>query len=422
MKSIHAVLVCLLVLLLVSTTGASAQPVTPASRFAPARFYAAPLPGATTLAQFDPSEGWHGGTLSVVQTPWGDSNALLIAADGEDASAEANVAMDLSSAQLRLTFNTQSADAIDHISVVFDTSGGAFQRTFRTDLTEINVSPGNYVVNNGWNAIAKPRRFAYSPSNLTPDQWANVNAVRLIVAPKPGKQASVLFTRLESMPNPPHGIVTFTFDHVPAVVPQRIPPILAAHGYRATAFVTPGWVGKTIDRPWASIDQLKQLQAQGWDIGLHAWNDHPDFTKLQPGQAQFQMIQGAAWLDDNGFSKPMRLWASPEATWNEQVLTMASQYFDACRCANGSGTFPPEDKFLIRAIGVQHNETPDQVVDWVRMTAREHEWLILNFHYFDEGTYDFSYDTDKFAQLVDGVSQVPDIDVMNLSEAIRRLQ
>ncbi len=385
------------------------------------RHFASPLPGATTIASFTTEEQWQGGVLQHVNAPWGDISALLVTADDGEASADANVGADFSNNNLRLTFYTDSADAIDHISVVFDAGIGDFSRIFRTDLTEIHVSPGNYVVNNGWNTVAKPRRFAYSPSNLAPDDWANVGAMRLIVGTKPGKQASVLFARLEALPMPDRGIISLTFDHVPSNVPQRIPPILKAHGFAASAFVTPGWVGRNLDRPWATLDQLKAMHAAGWDIGLHAWNEHPDFTKLQPGQARFQLIQGATWLDDNGFSKPLRLWASPEATWNNEVLGMAAQYFDACRCGNGSGTYPPEDRFLVRAIGVIQSETPAELLDWVRGAGRDREWLILNFHYFDEGSYEYSYNTAQFAEFVDGLSRIDGIDVMTLSQALQRL-
>lgn len=384
------------------------------------RHFASPLPGATTIATFSADEPWSGGDQQTITTPWGDSSALILSADGGETSAAASMDVDLSNSNLRLTFYTESADALDHVSLVFDVGTGDWSRIYRMDLTEINVSPGNYVVNNGWNAVAKPRRFAYSPSHLGDDDWAHIDAVRLIVGAKPGRQARVSFVRIETVPMPARGFVSITFDHVPANVPNTIGPILRARGYAASAFVTPGYVGGTQDRPWARLDQLQALHAQGWDIGLHAWSGHPDFTKLQPGQAQFQLAQGAAWLDDNGFSKPTRLWASPEATWNGVVLGIASDYFDACRCGNGSGTYPPEDKFLIRAIGVIQSETPDQLLDWVRAAAINREWLILNFHYFDEGSYEYSYDSAKFAQFVDGIAATG-VDVMTISQALARL-
>jgi peptidoglycan/xylan/chitin deacetylase (PgdA/CDA1 family) len=386
------------------------------------RHFAAPLPGASILASFDPQEGWRGGSQLLIPAPWGDSSALLLSAtDGGVASADLPVSADLSSNNVRLVFFTGSAAALDEIGLTFDVGGdGSFANTFQTDLTEINVSPGNYTVNNGWNAVAKPKRFDYSPARLPVEALSNVDAIRVSIRARPGMTASVLFVRLELLPLPARGIVTLTFDHVPAIVPQRIAPIVQSHGYQASFFVTPEWVGRTTDRQWASVDELRPYHAAGWDVGLHAWVGHPDFTKLDVGQARSQLLQGAAWLDDQGFSSPRRLWASPEATWNQAVISLAQQYFDACRCADGWSTFPPDDRYLIRAIGVQHNQSADDLLELARTAAEQREWLILNFHYFDEGAYDFSYDSAEFARFLDGLAGV-NVDVLSMSRALARL-
>src|SRR5207253_1725071 len=110
--------------------------------------------GAGVLADFGPQESWRGGTQLSVPAPWGDSPALLLTAtDGATAAADLAVNADLSNSNLRLVFYTGSAAALDEISLAFDVGAGDFATTFQTDLTEINVSPGNYIVNNGWNAV-----------------------------------------------------------------------------------------------------------------------------------------------------------------------------------------------------------------------------------------------------------------------------
>jgi len=382
---------------------------------------AAPLAALPVLASFSPEEHWIGGTPQSLSAPWGDTTALALAADdGGAAVAEAPITTDLSNSNVRLVFYTDTADQLAELSVIFDVGSGDFTSTFRTDLTEVNVRPGNYVVNNGWNVIAKPRRFAYSPSNERPEAWANVHAIRLQLSARPGGSARVLFARLERLPAPARGVLTLSFDHVPAYVPKRIAPLLMAHGYAATVFVTPNWVGHSTDHAWASLDDLKDLAAHGWDVGLHAWDGHPDFTKLPIGQVRYQLTRGSEWLTENGFGSPLRLWASPEGTWSPEVVDVASEYVDACRCAGGWNTLPPEGRYLVRSLGALHRQSAEELLDMVRTTAREKEWFVLTFHYFDEGAYDFSYDSAELQRFLDGLAGI-DVDVLPMSQVVQRL-
>src|SRR5438128_1230681 len=90
------------------------------------RHYASPMQGATTIAAFRPEEGWRGGTPQAVATPWGVTSALLLTAEDGAAVAEANVAADFSTNNLRLVFYTESAEHMAQISVYFDVGGGDF--------------------------------------------------------------------------------------------------------------------------------------------------------------------------------------------------------------------------------------------------------------------------------------------------------
>ena len=169
-----------------------------AARATSDRHFAAPLPGASVLTDFGAQGSWRGGTQVSIPTPWGDSPALLLTAtDGAIATADLPVAADLAANNVRLVFFTGSAAALDAVSLIFDAGDGSFSSTFETDLTEINVSPGNYTVNNGWNAVAKPKRFDYSTAHLPPEALSKVDAIRVAIRARPGVTASVLFVRIE---------------------------------------------------------------------------------------------------------------------------------------------------------------------------------------------------------------------------------
>src|SRR5207244_5943441 len=109
--------------------------------------------------------------------------------DGAIATADLPVTADLAANNVRLVFFTGSAAALDAVSLIFDAGDGSFSSTFETDLTEINVSPGNYTVNNGWNAVAKPKRFDYSTAHLPPEALSKVDAIRVAIRARPGVTA-----------------------------------------------------------------------------------------------------------------------------------------------------------------------------------------------------------------------------------------
>ncbi|MBI4492808.1 MAG: polysaccharide deacetylase family protein [Chloroflexi bacterium] len=389
----------------------------------PVQHFARPLPGALAVATFGPDEAWSAGDRAQLEAPWGTAPALTLSSvDAREASADLRTTVDLSAANLRLTFHTDSAAALQFVGLALDTEAGAFKKFFRTDLTEVGKMPGNYTVNDGWNTIAKPKRFAYSSSGsgLTAADWAHIGAIRLIIKSKPNTTASVSFVRLEVVPVPPRGLVSLTFDHGAATIASVVAPLMAQRGYRGSVFVTPAQVGRTTDRPWASIAQLQALHAAGWDIGMHSFQGHPDFTTLPLAEVRRQFVLGAAWLDTYGFASPMKLIATPNVTWNEDIVAITAQYYAACRCAGGWGVFPPEDRYLIRAVGVLQSDRPEKVLEAAKTAALYKEWLILNFHYFDEGSYDYNYSSSDFAELLDGLASL-DVEVLPMSEVVARL-
>jgi peptidoglycan/xylan/chitin deacetylase (PgdA/CDA1 family) len=87
--------------------------------------------------------------------------------------------------------------------------------------------------------------------------------------------------------NPAVAKVALTFDAMPGTptIP-RIVAALRAAGVRATFFLTGDWAGK-------SPDLLKQIVADGHEIGNHSWS-HPDMTKLTDKEIEEQVTKEEA--------------------------------------------------------------------------------------------------------------------------------
>ncbi len=211
----------------------------------------------------------------------------------------------------------------------------------------------------------------------------------------------------EAAPHYPNGVVTFTFDDGFSQMNDVAAPILAAHGFPATAYVIVDLVGKP-DR--VSLPALKNLAAAGWDVGAHAYTqvDHAlNFTELSPDEVEDDMVNTRAWLISNGFSGYDHC-AYPSGEFTRDVLALAGTYFTSCRTiyAGQQELFPPSDSRRLR-VGYITSTVPLSVAqEYVEQARENHEWLILVFHKLVDGTPAASTEwrTADFQALVDQVA------------------
>ncbi len=85
------------------------------------------------------------------------------------------------------------------------------------------------------------------------------------------------------MNTPSKSRIALTFDDGPAAHTSRLLDLFAHHGGKATFFLT----GECIE---GYQDILRQMVAQGHQIGIHGWN-HQDLTTLTAEQAAEQIEQ-----------------------------------------------------------------------------------------------------------------------------------
>lgn len=270
-----------------------------------------------------------------------------------------------------------------------------------------------WMTNGDWVAFAIP----WAASNYTligsPDRAA-ISAVSVrAVDDATGKRVRVHLNGLAMVAQPatrfPNGAVSFTFDDNFATMVSAGAPKLAQHNFPATAFVIVDLVGKP-NR--ASLADLENLDAAGWDISAHADRDANHaarFPTLASAVVEDDMVDTRAWLIANGFDGYNHCaYPGGAFTGSTDVLTLAGRYFTSCRTIyqRQQETYPPSDPRKLRVLYVT-NDTPLSTVQRAIDEAKtSRAWLILVFHQLVAGTPTASTEwrATDFATVVDYVA------------------
>lgn len=91
--------------------------------------------------------------------------------------------------------------------------------------------------------------------------------------------------------------VVLTFDHISPSIFDTAAPILREYDYPALLAVVADRVSG------GEIEQLRDLQEQGWEIGSHSLTKHPAFTELSRDELVRQARGSKEWLVEHGFAR-----------------------------------------------------------------------------------------------------------------------
>lgn len=183
------------------------------------------------------------------------------------------------------------------------TSGNDYSKRFQKTVTPLF---------NGWNhvTLAKSDFYNYDES------WDNTMVrVRLGTAPQAGEDVSVNVDDLR------FGIVAkpkviITFDDCIRNQFTKAYPLLASNGQRAVLFPPTSFVGNF----WRlTLEDLKELQAAGWDICNHTVS-HLYLSMVSQAEMEAEIDGGYDWLVANGFGQTAKFFAYPGCYYNDDVI------------------------------------------------------------------------------------------------------
>lgn len=204
-----------------------------------------------------------------------------------------------------------------------------------------------------------------------------------------------------SRPALDRGIVSITFDdgyddHFEAA------RLMHQYGLRGTAYVMPRQIGQP---GYLSLEQLKQLQTRyGWGISAH---HRVPLTDFSPAQLDQELKYTVDYLNRQGFAESAPHIAYPLGRQNRaNVFSTTQKYFQTARLAGGGAeTFPPANRYFIRAYNVHRALSPEAVVRDIQTAVDAGQWILLMFHYIvAQPKDDYGYAQTDFEEIVKRVA------------------
>jgi peptidoglycan/xylan/chitin deacetylase (PgdA/CDA1 family) len=208
--------------------------------------------------------------------------------------------------------------------------------------------------------------------------------------------------------------ILFTFDDGLKTIISEAYPILAAAGYRATAYITSDNIG--FSESWMSAADLTTLYAAGWDIGNHT-KDHTDLTTLTLEQQEAELSACATVLDGLGFTRSSHHVAIPYGPYNQDTLTALdnTEMITSRTVSTDTGKVPYPDYHQIKGVRYLTHTIPLDTAEGYINAATNNEVIIFYCHDItDEGGVG-KWTTADFQSLVDFVA-FRNLRVMTISE------
>ncbi|HEY6794849.1 MAG TPA: polysaccharide deacetylase family protein [Kineosporiaceae bacterium] len=182
------------------------------------------------------------------------------------------------------------------------------------------------------------------------------------------------------------GLVSMTFDDGTSDHYTNALPILKANGQVGVFYLISGYLGAS---HYLTVDQAKQIQAAGNEIGAHTV-DHPDLTKLSQAQVEAELRDSKRMLEAN--FGPVTDLAYPYGASNAQVRQIAATYYASGRSTDGGANVPGQyDRYRLTIGYVLNTTTVAQVDQWLAQAKAANSWLILCFHGVSDGRPNETY-------------------------------
>ena len=100
------------------------------------------------------------------------------------------------------------------------------------------------------------------------------------------------------MIQPARGVLSLSFDDIPASAWLEAGPVLAEHGVKATYYVCGGLAGgRNLDLPQFETEHLQALHEAGHEVGCHTY-EHVSTLTLSPAELDASLARNAAWVSE----------------------------------------------------------------------------------------------------------------------------
>lgn len=188
--------------------------------------------------------------------------------------------------------------------------------------------------------------------------------------------------------SPGPGAVTFMFDDGYKSTKTAAKPILDKYGFVGSSAAISSVVGSAGDM---TAQDLRELQAAGWDIASHSVS-HPHMDTLSTAGARTELQKSKSALQAMGLTIDSFVW--PYGDYNQGVIGLAqaglssAPLYKSARSVesndNAYGTFP----YALKVLELVNTTQISEVQLWIKDLKAGGRWGILLMHDIVNGTQD----------------------------------
>lgn len=204
-------------------------------------------------------------------------------------------------------------------------------------------------------------------------------------------------------------LISVTFDDGWETTYTVAAPILFKDGIRSTQYLVTGLLNNP---DYLSIDQVKELQKNGQQIGCHTVT-HPDLTTLGGSQLNDELSGCQQYFKQNQLGNIVDF-AAPYGHTNDRSQKAIQYYFRSGRNTNGNiknGVTDADvnlkdhfNQYDIIGVTVHHDTSVAELKQAVDYAIANNGWLVLTYHQAEERGSKFSLSQASLKKQLDYLS------------------
>ncbi len=200
---------------------------------------------------------------------------------------------------------------------------------------------------------------------------------------------------------PERGVLSLSFDDVPASAWTEAGPVLAQHGVTATYYVCGGLAGgENLGLPQFETEHMQALHAAGHEVGCHTF-EHVSTLTLTPAELEASLQRNADWVAERLDGYRMTTFAYPFGDCALGAKPVIEARFACGRGVRDGVNTGWADRNLLMAIGLESRRLPGyDLAGLVQRAADTKGWLIAYGHDVSDSPTPYGCTADDLDHLI----------------------
>lgn len=219
------------------------------------------------------------------------------------------------------------------------------------------------------------------------------------------------------MIQPARGVLSLSFDDIPASAWLEAGPILAEHGVKATYYVCGGLSGgRNLDLPQFETEHLQALHEAGHEVGCHTY-EHVSTLTLSPAELDASLARNAAWVSERLDDYQILSFAYPFGDCALGAKPVIDRRFLCGRGVRDGINAGRVDRNLLQAVGLESRRLPGYDLEqMVADTAASRGWLIAYGHDVSDAPTPYGCRPEDIDRLI-RLAKAADLDIQPVAAA-----